>query len=224
MGGVLVKIDAQYVKFKNRAFKRKTDPGYPYKYRLSLHVHPDHLIEFKDYLIRQFRRIPYVKAFKIEGGRRRAMTILDNLVIYFRESPDSGTQHRDHLLQIVTAMQDWLANDHAAMLQTMGPGIGYARQDEGGHTFGGVRSDAMANGVFSYMIKENKIEIDRDQFIYAAKEGLKSGGIDLSHPYHAPITVSVPSLNLSGPSRPAPDLEPSLQKTEGGDQLFQSLR
>ena len=57
-------------------------------------------------------------------------TILDNLIIYFTEYPDTGTQHRDNLMHVVTAKQSWLANDHAAMLKTMAPGIGYAQQDE----------------------------------------------------------------------------------------------
>jgi HopA1 effector protein family/Domain of unknown function (DUF4157) len=185
--GVTVTNRTTHAYFDNPHFDDQTYNQATYESRLSLHVHPDHLIAFKDYLIGQFAHIPYVSSFKIENQVGGAETILDNLIIYYHNrNPTTHAPNNNALEQIVNTHQNWLINEHPAMMLERGPGMSYGKEDAGGKSFGELRAEAMASGVLQYMASKRRTFISRDDFIWAAKQGLRDVGIDPQHPYNVP--------------------------------------
>jgi hypothetical protein len=114
---------------------------------------------------------------------------LDNIIIYYyRQDPITGASHTEQLLRVVQAHPDWLLEGSPAMMLRIAPGIAYA--DDTRRSFGETRTEAMANGILTYMVEQGKTGITRDEFLMAAKQGLLSEGIDITYPYWAPTEAA----------------------------------
>jgi hypothetical protein len=154
--------------------------------RLSVHVNPDHLVDFKNHLITQLNNLDFVSSFKVENKVHGARTILDNAIIYYYPTdPRNGRANNTATLNniIANVPPAWLAPGHAAMMDEVSPSVGYGEEDQGGRSFGELRTRAMADGIIGHMINQNWTRIRRESFIRAGRRGLRHAGLDSDSPH-----------------------------------------